>query len=46
MGLDREKIEGTVRVSFGRNTGFKEIEILAQSFKKAVNHLRLLKGGI
>ena len=46
MGLDREKIEGTIRVSFGRNTGFKEIDILAQSFKKAVNHLRLLKGGI
>ena len=46
MGLSREEIEGTVRVSFGRNTRFKEIEVLTQSFKKAVDHLRLLKGGI
>ena len=46
MGLSREEIEGTVRVSFGRNTRFKEIEVLTQSLKKAVDHLRLLKGGI
>ena len=46
MGLGREEIEGTIRVSFGRHTRFKEIEVLTQSFKKAVDHLRLLKGGI
>jgi len=46
MGLSREEIEGTVRVSFGRNTRLKEIEVLTQSLKKAVDHLRLLKGGI
>ena len=46
MGLNREAIEGTIRVSFGRHTRFKEIEILTQSLKKAVDHLRLLKGGI
>ncbi|HIF19522.1 MAG TPA: cysteine desulfurase [Gammaproteobacteria bacterium] len=46
MGLGREEIEGTVRVSFGRNTRFKDIEVLTQSLKKAVDHLRLLKGGI
>ena len=46
MGLGREAIEGTIRVSFGRHTSIEEIETLTQSLKKAVDHLRLLKGGI
>tara|TARA_B100001559_G_scaffold314532_1_gene315047 strand:- start:169 stop:471 length:303 start_codon:yes stop_codon:yes gene_type:complete len=46
MGLGREAIEGTIRVSFGRHTSIEDIETLTQSLKKAVDHLRLLKGGI
>ena len=45
MGLLDHEINGTIRISFGRNTTLNEAESAASELIKAVSHLRNLKGG-
>jgi cysteine sulfinate desulfinase/cysteine desulfurase-like protein len=45
MGLLDHEINGTIRISFGRNTTLNEAESAAFELIKAVSHLRNLKGG-
>ena len=44
MGLLDHEINGTIRISFGRNTTLNEAESAASELMKAVSHLRNLKG--
>ncbi len=46
MGLSQKEINGTIRISFGRDTTFHEVEIASSSLKAATEHLRLIKGDI
>jgi len=46
MGLSQKEINGTIRISFGRDTTFHEVEIASSSLKAAIEHLRLIKGDI
>ena len=43
MGLLDHEINGTIRISFGRNTTSNEAESAASELMKAVSHLRNLK---
>ena len=45
MGLSQEEINGTIRVSFGRETSYEDIETASSSLRAASGHLRLISGG-
>ena len=44
MGLHNHEIDGTIRISFGRNTTLNEANAAASELIKSVSHLRNLKG--
>ncbi len=46
MGLSQEEINGTIRVSFGRETSHQDIERASFSLRAASDHLRLISGGM
>jgi cysteine desulfurase len=46
MGLSDNEINGTIRISFGRYTTFKDVESAASELKNAVIHLRKIKGSL
>ena len=45
IGLSQEEINGTIRVSFGRETSYEDIETASSSLRAASEHLRLISGG-